>query len=129
MIGDETLAVAAGKPLAQSGRVPLIVVNEFGRGKAVFLNVEVARYPYDRLTAKSTTSLLEVLSQVFGLARIEPQMRVLDGSGNRLPGAEVVRFANGGYEHVAVFRNPQFDDGGWGDLPTKSGARLGGTDR
>jgi len=118
MIGDETLAVAAGKPLAQSGRVPLIVVNDFGQGKAVFLNVEVARYPYDRLVASSTTSLLEVLDQVFGLARIERQIRVLDGSGNRLPGVEVVRFANGEYEHVAVFRNPQFDDGGWGDLPT-----------
>jgi len=41
---------------------------------------------------------------------IEPQVRVLDASGNRLPGMEVVRFANRAYEHVAVFRNPQFDD-------------------
>jgi hypothetical protein len=118
LIGDETLAAAAGKPLAQSGRVPVIVVNDFGQGKAVFLNVEVARYPYDRLVANSATSLPEVLGQVFGLARIGPQIRVLDGSGNRLPGTEVVRFANGACEHVAVFRNPQFDDGGWGDLPT-----------
>ena len=117
-IGDESLATATGKPLAQSGSVRLIVVNDFGQGKAVFLNVEVARYAYDRLVANSTTSLREVLDQVFGLARIEPKLRVLDRSGNRLPGTEVVRFANGAYEHVAVFRNPQFDDGGWGDLPT-----------
>ena len=118
MVGDETVAAAGGKPLAQSGRVPLIVVNGFGQGRAVFLNVELARYPYERLLANSTTSLPEVVEQVFGLARIAPQIRVLDASGNRLPGAEVVRFANGAYEHVAVFRNPQFDDCGWGDLPT-----------
>ena len=30
----------------------------------------------------------------------------------------MVRFANGTCEHVAIFRNPQADDGGWGDLPT-----------
>jgi hypothetical protein len=35
-----------------------------------------------------------------------------------LPGVEIVRFANGACEHVAIFRNPQLDDGGWDDLPT-----------
>jgi hypothetical protein len=117
-IGDETLSTTTGKPLAQSGRVPLMVVNDFGQGKAVFLNVEVASYPYDRLVPNSPTGLREVMDQVFGLARIEAPVRVLDSAGNRLPGTEVVRFANGAYEHVAVFRNPQHDDGGWGDLPT-----------
>ncbi|MGH9327780.1 MAG: hypothetical protein ACRD2B_14015, partial [Terriglobia bacterium] len=33
---------------------------------------------------------------------------------------EIVRFANGACEHVAIFRNPQFDDGGWGNFPTSS---------
>jgi hypothetical protein len=118
-IGDESIGTTTGKPLAQSAQVPLIVVNDFGQGKAVFLNVELASYPYDRLTPSSTTSLPEIMEQVFGLARIEPQVRVLDAAGKRLPGTEVVRFANGACEHVAVFRNPQFDDGGWGNLPTQ----------
>ena len=118
-IGDETLGTTTGKPLAKSGQVPLLVVNDFGRGKAVFLNVEVASYPYDRLVANSPTSLPEVMDQVFALGHIQPKVRVLDAAGNRLPGTEVVRFANGAFEHVAVFRNPQFDDGGWGDLPTR----------
>jgi hypothetical protein len=117
-VGDDTLRAASGKALAQSGQVPLIVVNDFGRGKAVFLNVETARYPYDRLQPNPATSLPSVVEQIFGLAHIEPQVRVLDSTGNRLPGTEVVRFQNGAYEHVAVFRNPQFDDGGWGGLPT-----------
>ena len=119
LVGDETLSVTSGKALAQSGQVPLIVINDFGKGKAVLLNVETARYPYDRLQANATTSLPNVVERVFGLAHIEPQVHVLDAAGNRLPGTEVVRFANGAFEHVAIFRNPQFDDGGWGDLPTK----------
>ena len=118
-VGEETVGTATGKALAQSGQAPLIVVNDVGQGKAVFLNVEVASYAYDRLVPNSLTSLREVMDQVLGLARIERQVRVFDAAGNPLPGTEVVRFANGAYEHVAVFRNPQFDDGGWGDLPTR----------
>ena len=118
-VGDETLGVTSGKALAQSGPVPLIVVNDFGKGQAVFMNVEIGRYPYDRLQPNAATSLPKVVEQIFGLAHLEPQVRVLDATGNRLPGTEVVRFANGAFEHVAVFRNPQYDDGGWDGLPTK----------
>jgi Beta-galactosidase trimerisation domain len=120
IIGDETLRVTTAKALAQSGQIPLIIVNDFGHGKAVFLNAELASYPYHRLTPNSQTRLPEIVEQVFGLAGIEPQVRVLDEAGKRLPGTEVVRFENGPYEHVAIFRNPQFDDGGWGNLPTQA---------
>jgi|GEM_PF-1191616 len=116
--GDETVSVTTGKALASSGDVPLVIVNDFGQGHAVFLNLEIASYAYDRLQANSTTSLPEVVEGVFHLAGIEPQVRVLDRAGARLPGTEIVRFANGACEHVAVFRNPQLDDGGWDDLPT-----------
>jgi len=118
-IGDESLGTTTGKALAKAGRVPLIVVNDHAQGKAVFLNVELASYPYHRLTPSSRTSLPEIMEQVFALAGIEPRVRVLDAAGKRLPGTEVVRFANGSYEHMAVFRNPQFDDGGWENLPTR----------
>ncbi|MGH9396853.1 MAG: beta-galactosidase trimerization domain-containing protein [Terriglobia bacterium] len=118
VVGDERVGVSTGKALAESGNVPLVIVNDFGRGKAVFLNVEISRYPYERLQPGHSTSLPQVIEEVFGLAQIEPQIRVMDASGKRLPGTEIVRFANGACEHVAIFRNPQFDDGGWGDFPT-----------
>jgi hypothetical protein len=102
-------------------------VNEFGKGKAVYMNVETGRYPYDRLQPNLSTSLPDLVEQVFALAGIGPQVRVLDAAGKRLPGTEVVRFANGDFEHVAVFRNPQFDDGGWGSLPTKTEREWAGS--
>ena len=117
-VGEETVRAITGKPSAQSGQVPLLIVNRFGQGKAIFLNLEVSRYAYERLRADAATSLPEVVESVLRLAKIEPQVRILDGAGKRLRGTEVVRFANGACEHVAIFRNPQTDDGGWGDLPT-----------
>jgi hypothetical protein len=116
--GDEAIGVTTGQALAQSGSVPLVVVNTFGQGKAVFLNLEISGYAYDRLQPDSLTNLPEIIEGVLGLAQIEPRVRVLGSDGKRLPGTEVVRFANGAYEHVAIFRNPQFDDGGWGSYPT-----------
>ena len=118
LVGDETLSVTTGKALAQSGGVPLLIVNGFGKGKAVFMNVETGSYPYDRLQSNPATSLPNVVEQILGLAQVAPVIRALDAAGQRLPGTEVVRFANGAFEHVAVFRNPQFDDGGWGSMPT-----------
>ena len=91
------------------------------------MNVETGRYPYDRLQTNPATSLPDVVEHIFGLAQIEPPVRVLDAQGKRLPGTEVIRFANGACEHVAIFRNPQFDDGGWGNLPTKTEREWAGS--
>lgn len=124
--GDETVGVANGKALAQSGTVPLVIVNDFEQGKAVFLNLELASYAYERLQPDASSSLPNLMEAIFGLAHIQPGVHVMDANGKRLPGTEVVRFANGGYEHVAIFRNPQFDDGGWGDFPTEKAGEWAG---
>jgi hypothetical protein len=124
--GDETVGVANGKALAQSGSVPLVIVNNFEQGKAVFLNLEISSYAYERLQPHSSTSLPDLLDEILSVAQIERRVRVMDANGKRLPGTEVVRFANGAYEHVAIFRNPQFDDGGWGDYPTEKAGEWAG---
>jgi hypothetical protein len=126
VVGDETVGVAGGKALAQSGSVPLVILNDFGQGKAAFLNLEISSYAYERLQPHSSTSLPDLLEDVLVLAQIESRVRVAGADGKRLPGTEVVRFANGAYEHVAIFRNPQFDDGGWGDYPTEKAGEWAG---
>ena len=125
-VGDERVGVSSGKPLAQSGNVPLVIANDFGQGKAVFLNLEISSYAYERLQPHSSTSLADLLEGVLGVAQIEPRVRVVDANGKRLSGTEIVRFMNGAYEHVAIFRNPQFDDGGWRDYPTERAREWAG---
>ncbi len=115
--GDTTVVTAGGKALARSGDVPLVIVNRFGSGRAVFLNLEVADYAYLRLKAGSNSSLPEIVEGILESAQVKPQVRVLGADGKRLPGTEIVRFANGDCEEVAIFRNPQFDNGGWGAYP------------
>ena len=115
--GDATVVEVTGKALAHCGEVPLVIVNKFGSGRAIFLNLEIADYAYLRLKGNSVSSLPELMESVFALADVKPQVRVLGTDGKRLPGTEIVRFSNGGCEQVGVFRNPQTDDGGFGAYP------------
>ena len=126
-VGDETIKASNGKPLAQSGAVPLVIVSRFGQGRAIFLNLEVGGYCYERLQANSASSLPDLVDGILGLAEVRPKVRVLGSDGKRLPATEVVTFSNGPVEHVAIFRNPQFDDGGWEDHPTMTAPGWAGT--
>lgn len=117
-VGDESITTTTGKALAHSGGVPLIIVNRAGRGRTVFLNLEMSDYAYDRLQPDSKSSLPDLLESILALAEVHPRVRVLGDNGKRLPGVEITIFKNGPLEHVAIFRNPQFDDGGWEDHPT-----------
>ena len=126
-VGDAAITAASGKALAQSGGVPLVIVSRFGQGRAIFLNLEVGDYCYERLQANSGSSLPDLVEGILGLADMHPGMRVLGSDGKRLPCTEVVTFSNGPVEHVAIFRNPQFDDGGWEEHPTMTAPGWAGT--
>ena len=115
--GDATVVTVSGKALAHSGEVPLVIVNQFGSGRAIFLNLEIADYAYLRLKGNSVSSLPELMESVFELADVKPQVRVLGSDGKRLPGTEIVRFSNGDCEQIGIFRNPQTDNGGFGSYP------------
>ena len=115
--GDATVIATTGKALARSGEVPMVIVNQFGSGRAIFLNMEIADYAYLRLQPNSNSSLPEILESILAGAQIQPPVRVLGADGKRLPGTEVVTFSNGACEQVAIFRNPQADNGGWASYP------------
>jgi hypothetical protein len=55
------------------------------------------------------------VESILAIAEVRPRLRVVGQDGKRVPGTEIVFFENGAAEHVAVFRNPQFDAEGLGD--------------
>ncbi len=112
---EPSVVVTGGKAQGASGKVSTVIVNTFGSGRAVFLNLDVADYGAERLNPKSNSGLPDLLEGMLSSAEIRPRVRVVGADGKRLPGAEVVVFENGACEHVAVFRNPQFDVEGLGD--------------
>jgi hypothetical protein len=120
--GDATVVTTSGKALARSGNVPMVIVNQVGSGRAIFLNMEIADYAYLRLQPNSNSSLPDLVDDILEWVEIKPPVRVLAADGKRLPGTEVVTFTNGSCEQVAIFRNPQTDTGGWGSYPKLAAA-------
>ena len=105
--GDATIVTTTGKALARSGDVPMVIVNQVGSGRAIFLNMEIADYAYLRLQPNSNSSLPDLSRRYPRVAaQVKPPLRVLAADGKRLPGTEVVTFANGSCEHVAIFQKP-----------------------
>lgn len=54
--------------------MPLIEVNEFGKGKTLFMNVEIGHYPFDRLQSSPATSLPHVVGQIFSMVHTDDGM-------------------------------------------------------
>jgi len=110
----KTLTVTTGKPLVQSGDVPMVVVNEFGKGRTIFLNMDISGYAFDRLNPNASPAIAGLMEGLLGVAQVRPRIRVNGPDGKRLPGTEVVFLNNSACELAAIFRNPQFDTAGWG---------------
>src|SRR5437773_1275470 len=106
---EPSIVTTRGKAKGSSGTAPAVIVNELGSGRAVFLNLDVAEYAVERLNPRAHSNLPDLVAGLLGLADIRRRVRVIGPDGKRCPGVEVVAFENGACEHVAIFRNPQFD--------------------
>ncbi len=114
-VAEPSVALTTGKAQGASGKVSNVIVNTFGNGRAVFLNLDVADYAVERLRQGSWSELPDLLQGILSQGGIRPRLRVIGANGKRIPGVEIVVYENGECEHVAVFRNPQFDSEGLGD--------------
>ncbi len=119
MPANAGLVTTTGKALGRGGDIPVIVSNRVGNGQAIYLNMDMSDYAFERLNPHASQALPALLEGILGLAKVAAPVRVSGADGKRLPGTEVVTFQNGACELVAVFRNAQLDDGGWGSYATK----------
>jgi hypothetical protein len=101
---DAGITAAKAQSLGRAGEAPLFLVNNFGRGKAVLLNLSMSSYP---LLSSETTpeAAAQVLQALCKLAQVQPAVALQDASGKRLRNVEVTRWRNGETELISVFRH------------------------
>jgi Beta-galactosidase len=78
----------------------------FGRGRAIYLNVDLLNYHRQRLVGKEGP-VREIVGQILGASNVKPQVAVTDSAGKPVVGVETHLFRNGGLTIVAVMSNPQ----------------------
>ncbi len=96
---DPTVEVTTGKPLGQAFRVhywaglnvPVAIVNQFGKGRAILLNWPVFRTPSDALIADLLAS-----------SGVQPAIHVTRPDGLPLRNVEVTRWKNGAADLLAL---------------------------
>ena len=115
LFGEATTAQHLG---AQVSSFKAGLVNQFGKGKALYLNFPLTAYVKDRLRGLETEQL-DFFRDVFAWAGVRPVITVASGS-RALPGMRMARFSNGPIDVVMLYKDlwrtdktPEF---GWVDL-------------
>jgi len=101
VVADDARAAVGGKADAAW------VTRTVGKGRAVFLNLDLSRYNRTRGSAQDRArALLEVFRAALP-DTVQPVARILNAAtGKRLPGTEIgVWRAGGGRRHLAIWRN------------------------
>ncbi len=95
-----TTAVAAGS----ADKVPLLLSNDFGKGRAVLLNLAMAGFP--ATGAHDTPELAaDLLRRMLGRAGLTPPLALTGANGRRLRNVEITRWTNGPVQIVSLFRH------------------------
>jgi len=92
-----------------SSNVPMIVTNQVGDGRAIYLNVAMHNYGKYRLTPPKADAFRELIGGILQDSGISPRVEVVDaGTGEPVPCVEVWRYQGDDGNYVAVMRNPEF---------------------
>ena len=87
--------------------VPAVIVHQAGKGRAIYLNLDVVDYHRWRLKPAEAADARELFTQLSTLASIAPAITVTRANGDALPGVEVHTYSNGAQKIVAIQQNPQ----------------------
>jgi len=111
---DPAVRVTMAQPVGSAKDVPLCLVNQVGRGRAVLLNFTMDSFPRPEPGAAA-----DFVAALLALGDVEPEVTVTDLAGNPIRDTEVIRWRGDGVDFVALF----------GGLSSgRSGPGVGATD-
>jgi len=95
------VSAASAKALATVDGAPLMLVNQFGKGKAILANLEIADPLGD---SGPGAPILQVVNGLLTAAGISPALRLRAPDGGPLPGFETRVWENGSMTIVGIWR-------------------------
>ena len=106
---EPNIEPVSGIALAKGKEVPAIIVNRYGRGIAVYLNLWMSNYVElgSRLAKRKILVLMNALFKWLG---VEPKIKLFNTDGTRYYGGEVIRYLSGDVEYVAIFVDPDLKE-------------------
>ena len=97
---DPFTVAGAGKVIGKIDQAPAIIVNEYGRGKAVLLNFIMDNYLADAKRDAPDNFYRKLMRNLMALHSLQPDVKVAED----IPGLEITRFQNGRLTYVTFLR-------------------------
>ena len=95
---------------ATSRGAPVLIENRTGKGRTIYLNLDMHDYGKLRLTPPQGENYTELFGRLLRESGVQAAIQVQTASGRQtLPGVRVWRYSNGDVHYVALMRNPEFD--------------------
>lgn len=95
------LKLAGGTALGKQGEMPLLVINSYGKGKAVLINAFLDQYPRRRELG-AQADMLQLVAQVLAAGGVTPRVAMEVGEGHS---ALLRRFTCGQAQYLGVLRD------------------------
>ena len=121
--GDEPLTVATvtrvetnvapstARALAHAGAFPAAMVNDYGKGKACYLNFGVDQYASSFSDERMGLGMRRLWEKLLALSKLERRVELESDAPANLRALDRVSFAEGGAEYLGLLRYPAYQDG------------------
>jgi hypothetical protein len=127
---EHDLTLTTGTAVHSSAGAPALIQRRDGKGRAVYLNVDMRGYGRDRLMPPRGDERRALFQRLFREAGIIATVQVLAGAGSQpLPCVEVWRYRGPDAEYVALHRNPEFEADSLGPVGFLGNTALEKTER
>ena len=101
---DGGIAATTAQAGGAGGQTPLWLTNNFGKGRAVLLNLALTTYP--SLSGEGTPeAAAALLRSLLAESRVAPALALLNAQNERLRNVEITRWTNGPVQIVSIFRH------------------------
>ncbi|HEX29259.1 TPA: hypothetical protein ENG04_04185, partial [Candidatus Poribacteria bacterium] len=107
---EPKIAVTTGKALYLIGESPAVIENKVGKGRTIYLNLDMHDYGKLRLTPPKGENYLALFGRLLSESGINAPVKVLDATtGQPVPCVEIWRYRSEDSYYIALMRNPEFD--------------------
>lgn len=107
LVFEEDIQTTRGKA-RYNAKAPAVIENKVGRGKAIYLNLDIRIYPQLRLAPPKGHAIRELFASLLKENGIIPKVKVINKDRVLADCIEVWRYQGQDGEYVAIIRNPEF---------------------
>lgn len=103
------LSLTTGKARNTVDQIPTIIENHTGKGRTVYLNIDMLNYGKYRLSPPKGNSYLECFQNIMQLSGIKAEAKVLKMDDQPAECVEIWRYQGDDANYVAIMRNADLD--------------------